>query len=1166
MAFVKFILIAAVFSMVLSLSKEEDPDVITKPMAMEAKVHISKPSITASLNHQVLYQGEDVVLQCKVPEKLTDLEYAWDKDSVPIKSSQSTYNISGATVSDSGKYSCMAKRGTTTSEKSDPQVLTVKNPPQPKVILSVGWNHMFTGEKVTLICEIPDTSTGWKYTWLRNSLKIPDDVDTKKTGNSLSILSTKQKHHGNYTCETELQDRPLSRLLSSKFALSVQDPPQPKVILSVGWSRVFTGEKVTLICKVPNTPTSWKYTWLRNSLKISDDVDTSNTGNSLSILSAKQRHHGNYTCETELQDRPLSKALSTKFALSVQDPPQPKVILSVGWSRVFTGEKVTLICKVPDTPTSWKYTWLRNSLKISDDVDTSNTGNSLSILSAKQRHHGNYTCETELQDRPLSKALSTKFALSVQDPPQPKVILSVGWSRVFTGEKVTLICKVPDTPTSWKYTWLRNSLKISDDVDTSNTGNSLSILSAKQRHHGNYTCETELQDRPLSKALSTKFALSVQDPPQPKVILSVGWSRVFTGEKVTLICKVPDTPTSWKYTWLRNSLKISDDVDTSNTGNSLSILSAKQRHHGNYTCETELQDRPLSKALSTKFALSVQDPPQPKVILSVGWSRVFTGEKVTLICKVPDTPTSWKYTWLRNSLKISDDVDTSNTGNSLSILSAKQRHHGNYTCETELQDRPLSKALSTKFALSVQDPPQPKVILSVGWSRVFTGEKVTLICKVPDTPTSWKYTWLRNSLKISDDVDTSNTGNSLSILSAKQRHHGNYTCETELQDRPLSKALSTKFALSVQDPPQPKVILSVGWSRVFTGEKVTLICKVPDTPTSWKYTWLRNSLKISDDVDTSNTGNSLSILSAKQRHHGNYTCETELQDRPLSKALSTKFALSVQARPPASLTLETSWSDIMSVDTLTLKCEIKDGTLEWNYTWYKDGLFEQTILEETYSVKATEETFKSEYKCRGNRTVRPLYSSFSEGFKANNIVLKRKVLLAISGCVVCSIILLIIGCIVLRFTRKPEKQEMVKEDLFFSMTDSKTQTTSPLQEYLTEIGPPLDKEERDESTAILNEATPIIEDQIKEGLPSKEAGGFTSFKVEKSPLKEKDGLQSLKERDESTALLNEAVPAVDDQINVEVSPPKETGGFTSFKADISPSPESNGLSSYNVET
>ncbi|KAL6483324.1 hypothetical protein MHYP_G00081960 [Metynnis hypsauchen] len=1159
MAFVKFILIAAVVSMVLSLSKEEDPGVTTKPMAMETKVHISKPSIT-SLTHQVLYQGEDVMLQCTVPEKLTDLEYAWDKDSAPIKTSQSTYIINGATVSDSGKYSCIAKRGTTTSEKSDPQVLTVKNPPQPKVILSVGWSRVFTGENVTLICEVLDTSTSWKYTWLRNSLKISDD-DTKTTGNSLSMLSAKQRDHGDYTCEIELQDRPLSRALSTKFALSVQDPPQPKVILSVGWSRVFTGEKVTLICEVLDTSTSWKYTWLRNSLKISDD-DTKTTGNSLSILSAKQRDHGDYTCEIELQDRPLSRALSTKFSLSVQDPPQPKVILSVGWSRVFTGENVTLICEVLDTSTSWKYTWLRNPLKISDD-DTKTTGNSLSILSAKQRDHGDYTCKIELQDRPLSRALSTKFALSVQDPPQPKVILSVGWSRVFTGENVTLICEVLDTSTSWKYTWLRNPLKISDD-DTKTTGNSLSILSAKQRDHGDYTCKIELQDRPLSRALSTKFALSVQDPPQPKVILSVGWSRVFTGENVTLICEVLDTSTSWKYTWLRNPLKISDD-DTKTTGNSLSILSAKQRDHGDYTCKIELQDRPLSRALSTKFALSVQDPPQPKVILSVGWSRVFTGENVTLICEVLDTSTSWKYTWLRNPLKISDD-DTKTTGNSLSILSAKQRDHGDYTCKIELQDRPLSRALSTKFALSVQDPPQPKVILSVGWSLVFTGEKVTLICEVLDTSTSWKYKWLRNPLNISDD-DTKTTGNSLSILSAKQTHHGDYTCEIELQDRPLSKALSTKFALSVQDPPQPKVNLSVGWSSVFTDEKLTLICEVLDTSTSWKYTWLRNSLKISDDVDAMTTGNSLSILSAKQRHHGDYTCEIGLQDRPLSRALSTKFELSVQDRPPASLTLETSWSDIMSVDTLTLKCEIKDGTLEWNYTWYKDGLFEQTILEETYSVKATEETFKSEYKCRGNRTERPLYSYYSEGFKANNIVLKRKVLLAISGCVVCSIILLIIGCIVLRCTRKPEKEEMVKKDFFFSMTDSKTQTSSPLQEYLTENGPPLDKEERDESTAIINEAAPIIEDQIKEeGLPSKEAGGFTSFKVEKSPLKEKKGLQFLKERDESTALLNEAVPAADDQTNVEVSPSKETACFTSFKADISPSPESNGLSSYKVET
>ena len=150
------------------------------------------------------------------------------------------------------------------------------------------------------------------------------------------------------------------------------------------------------------------------------------------------------------------------------------------------------------------------------------------------------------------------------------------------------------------------------------------------------------------------------------------------------------------------------------------------------------------------------------------------------------------------------------------------------------------------------------------------------------------------------------------------------------------------------------------------------------------------------------------------------------------------------ARPDSVLTLETDWADILTVDSLTLRCDVQVKDFEWNYTWYRDGN-EMADISADIHVKSTKETYQSEYTCRGARLQRPTYSALSEAFIANNLgewqssnytipnmamhlnaifffavtVLKRKILLSISGCLVVGIVLIVLSCIILKVTRKP---------------------------------------------------------------------------------------------------------------------------------------------------
>ncbi|XP_072553369.1 Fc receptor-like protein 5 isoform X3 [Salminus brasiliensis] len=1156
MGLVKFILItAAVTSMVLKPSKEENTTARQPTLLLKQRPDFN-----------VIYTGEQVTLTCDVQEQSSDWKYYWYK--IPNKSQQlnsdtsmSSYIINAAELSHNGTYVCQVKRGDNNDEYEGNHDLTIKKPPQPNIILISGWKNVFSGENVALKCESPDKSTGWEYAWFQNT------ADAGKE-NTLSISSIKKENEGPYTCQTELQGRPLTRVKSTGFSftvyagqptlllkqrpdfnviytgeqvtltcevqeqssdwkyywykipnksqqlnsdtstpsyiinaaklshngtyvcqvkrgdnnnkyeinhdLTIKRPPQPNIILISGWKNVFSDENVVLKCESPDKSTGWKYVWFQNTA----DAGKENT---LSISSIKKENEGPYTCQTELQGRPLTRVKSTEFVLTVYGQPTLLLKQRPDFNVIYTGEQVTLTCEVQEQSSDWKYYWYKIPNK-SQQLNSDTSTPSYIINAAKLSHNGTYVCQVKRGDN--NNKYEINHDLTIKRPPQPNIILISGWKNVFSGENVVLKCESPDKSTGWKYVWFQNTA----DAGKENT---LSISSIKKENEGPYTCQTELQGRPLTRVKSTEFVLTVYAG-QPTLLLKQrpDFNVIYTGEQVTLTCEVQEQSSDWKYYWYKIPNK-SQPLNSDTSTPSYIINAAKPSHNGTYVCQVKRGDN--NNKYEINHDLTIKRPPQPNIILISGWKNVFSGENVVLKCESPDKSTGWKYVWFQNTA----DAGKENT---LSISSIKKENEGPYTCQTELQGRPLTRVKSTEFVLTVYAG-QPTLLLKQrpDFNVIYTGEQVTLTCEVQEQSSDWKYYWYKIPNK-SQQLNSDTSTPSYIINTAELSHNGTYVCQVKRGDN--NNKYEINHDLTIKRPPQPNIILISGWKNVFSGENVALKCESPDKSTGWEYAWFQNTA----DAGKENT---LSISSIKKENEGPYTCQTELQGRPLTRVKSTEFVLTVYARPLAVLTLQTSWSDIMSVDSLTLKCEVQNDTFgSWNYSWYKDGVFEETVPVDTYNVKATEETFKSEYKCRGNRTERPLYSSFSEGFKANNIVLKRKVLLAFSGCIVCSIVLLIIGCIVLRFTRKKEMKEPVKQDLFFSMTELKRETSSPLHEYLKENGPPLDKEEHNESIVLLNDAVTAVSDQMKDVIPYKENGGFTSFKVEKSALKEKDGLQS----------------------------------------------------------
>ncbi|XP_052450285.1 carcinoembryonic antigen-related cell adhesion molecule 5-like isoform X11 [Carassius gibelio] len=832
---------------------------------------------------------------------------------------------------------------------------------------------------------------------------------------------------------------------------STTDPPVPQI--QSEWSEAFHGEKVSLKCVIQDS-NSWNYTWFKGLNEIVSNDETNIQGNTLT-LSVQSGHGGVYECQAELQDRNVTTAKSPPHSLRVHELPKPELSIVSQWKTFYPTEKLTLKCSIKEDSNKWDYEWFRNGALLSQDKDISFSGNTLSISSVNVVHAGQYTCRGKHQTRkPVTTGKTEALQLNVHDTtPKPTITKNQWFEPFYSKERVQLNCNMPGV--GWEYHWYKGSNRLT-------TSPEFTIDSVSVTDTGNYQCKAQRGDFSVD---SETLQVRVQDPPKPQI--QSEWTEAFHGEKVSLQCVIQDSE-SWKYTWLRDQNKIVSSDVTNIKGNTLT-LSVQSDHGGVYECQAELQDRNVMTGKSPPHSLTVHGP-QPTIVLKQdpSYPEIYTGEQVRLNCSIQEKTSKWQYIWEKDSRQV--NTDPSNPV--YTIQSASLSENGEYTCQVRRGEKTSSKSRK----LTVKDPPKPELSIMSQWKTFYTTEKLTLKCSIKEDSDKWDYEWFKNGAPLPS------SGSTLSISSVNVVHAGQYTCRGKHQTRkPVTTGKTEALQLHVHDTtPKPTITKNQWFEPFYSKERVQLNCNMPGV--GWEYHWYKGSNRLT-------TSPEFTIDSVSVTDTGDYQCKAQRGDFSVD---SETLQVRVQARPAVSLSLETELGDIMTGD-MTLRCNVSDGR-QWNYTWFMNG----QQLNETSDLlkrKGNEETIKSEFKCKGINTERPLYSALSDGFIANNIIFKRKILLAISLCLVCCIVILIIGCIVLKITRKPEVKETAQDDLFFSMTDSKIQAASPMKEYMDNS--PTELEECQEKEELITDRTSAVQEDavIKdEETPASEANGLISFK------------------------------------------------------------------------
>ncbi|XP_068588665.1 basement membrane-specific heparan sulfate proteoglycan core protein isoform X2 [Cebidichthys violaceus] len=1043
------------------------------------------PSLQLHSEWSDVFPSEKVELSCSVTGS-SDWIVTWYRNAqqlepdpnVSLSAEGSKLTITAATQTYSGSYSCKAQHKTksVTTESSNSVKLTVyANRPKPTLTRSSNFDKMFPGESVTFTCKVA-VSSGWVYLWYH---KGTDEIHAHNN-NAYTIASIDHPNSGQYHCKAKRGKDPFHTEESNTTVLQVSDPPKPSLVLLSSWPDVFENETLKFKCEVQST--DWTFTWYRNEKELIEDWNVEAEDSLVNITVDTQAYAGGYACKAHLKPRKVSSGFSNTVKVIVyENIPKPTVNKTHGFNPMYVGETVNLNCKV-DVSSGWEYQWYKDGIELRANSET----NSIRLALSDQ---GKYWCKAT-RGEIISTDFSEKIQQDVLEIPIPSSKLITSWLDVFPTESVKLSCGMDGSP-NWIYTWYKHGQQVQADnvASVDSNGATLSIRSASAEHEGQYNCKGHLNDRSVRSTFSSGLTLNVYDE-KPRVTLTQDpeYTVMFPGESVSFSCHI-NVSFGWEYLWYK------DSVPLSASGNKYSLNSVETTNKGSYACRAKRgSDQAFLTDSSPPICLEVEgNKPKPLLTQQPDVEKVYTGESVSFECEVK-LSSGWRYYWYKDGTQL--PINNS----SFKIHNANLSNGGTYKCMAIRDKTMYNTQHSDGRILHVFEIPVPSLELITPWLDVFPTESVKFSCGM-DATADWKYTWFKDQQLVqadntaSFDLDAA----TLSISSASASHHGQYSCLGKFKSRPVTSNFSDGLTLDVYDT-KPRVTLMQNpiHSVMHTEDSVSFSCHI-NVSSGWEYLWFK------DDSQLVKTGNNHTIKSVARTNTGSYQCQAKRgRDTVFFSDQSQAVRLDVEERPLADIILLTGWSEVFSTDSLVLRCGVHSQDM-WNYTWFKDGQPIILLPSEKHSVTPQDDPEQSTYTCQGIRTSRPFYSRRSDSFKTKNLLLKRRVLLSISGCIFFGIIAVFLGCIILRVIRKPadgvEKPE--EAELFLTMAQLKDRDDAPcpLVEYITDAELNASYKEADDNGTICSETTPLPitsqEDQVvtsesQDG--TEKNGGLVSFK------------------------------------------------------------------------
>ncbi|CAI5682972.1 unnamed protein product [Oreochromis niloticus] len=262
--------------------------------------------------------------------------------------------------------------------------------------------------------------------------------------------------------------------------------------------------------------------------------------------------------------------------------------------------------------------------------------------------------------------------------------------------------------------------------------------------------------------------------------------------------------------------------------------------------------------------------------------------------------------------------------------------------------------LSTVIHGNTEVPSKPTVTLQPSWTQIYSGETVTVRCEIQGGEgAQWTYEWRAAKL------NTPPTSNEHRIIRATESDSGGYSCRGR-RDYFFTE-WSDIITLTVSFPNKPTVTLQPSWTQIYSGETVTVRCEIQGGEgAQWTYEWRAAKL------NTPPTSNEYRIIRATESDSGGYSCRGRRDYFFTEWSDIITLTVSLSHKEP-TVTLQPSWTQIYSDETVTVRCEIQGGEgAQWTYEWRAAKLKIPRIFKELRIIRATESD-SGGYSCRSRR-------------------------------------------------------------------------------------------------------------------------------------------------------------------------------------------------------